>query len=159
MAFFQGQHGHVAPVHPHDVEHVIVALTIPRHFTIEDCIVHREATDGRGDRRHVLRKPVAREELDVDAAFVRDQPDAIELALEEPVVARKTLLRERRRHGLEPVGHRLDGSHGLLSPGSSIMQMGRTGSVASRCRDGLHPPTHQAVSAHPRPACHLPTSL
>ncbi len=51
-----------------------------------------------------LRQPVAREQTDVCALLEREQPDAVELALEDPLGAREALLRERRRHRLDPVG-------------------------------------------------------
>ena len=41
--------------------------------------------NGRRDRRQILRQPVAREQPDVGAALVGEQPDAVELALEQPV--------------------------------------------------------------------------
>src|SRR5262245_33850379 len=48
----------------------------------------------------------ARVEPNVGPLLERDEPDAIELALEKPVGAREALLGERSSHRLDPIGER-----------------------------------------------------
>ena len=84
---------------------MIAALAVPRHLAVEDHSFAGIAAIALVDRREVLRQPVARIQLHIAAALVGEQPDAVELALEQPVVAREALLRQRRGHRLEPVGH------------------------------------------------------
>ena len=43
--------------------------------------------------------------------LVREQPDAVELALEQPVGSAEAVLRQRGGHRLEPVGHFRGGCH------------------------------------------------
>ena len=62
--------------------------------------------DRRGDRRQILRQPIARVEPDVVALLEREQADAVELALEDPLRPGEPLLRQRRGHRLEPLGSR-----------------------------------------------------
>src|SRR5262245_20999884 len=80
-------------------------MAIPGHFAIQDEIVHRQCAYCTSNRRQILRKSITRVELDVVAALVGEEADAIELALEHPVRSGEAILRQRRSHRLEPVGH------------------------------------------------------
>ncbi len=71
------------------MEHVVAAAARPRHFAIEDHFGGADARDGVGDRWKMLRQSIARKQLDVAFPFVGKQSNAIELALEQPVVAAK----------------------------------------------------------------------
>ena len=55
-------------------------------------------------RRQVLELARARVEANVRTLLERDEADAVELSLEGPVGAGESLLGERRRHGLDPLG-------------------------------------------------------
>ena len=99
---------HVAAIEPQDVEEVISHLSRPsphpRDLAVEDRVPHGQVPDRLGDGRVVLRPAIAREQTDLRSLLEREQPDAVELALEDPLRAREPLLRQRRRHGLEPFG-------------------------------------------------------
>ena len=64
------------------------------------------AANRRGYRRQILRQPIARIEPDVVTLFVREQANAVELALEEPLRSGEPILRQGRGHWLEPLGSR-----------------------------------------------------
>ena len=108
---------HVSAIEPQDVEHVVVRLAEgpppPGGFAIEDDVVNRQVGDGLDDRwmGAVERQPVPGEQADVGSILKRKQPDAVELALEEPLGPAEPVLGERRRHRFEPVGKR--GHHNL----------------------------------------------
>ena len=87
-AIFERQRRHGSSVQPQDVEDVIAAPAVPGHFAVEDHLVDGKLGNGAGHRRQILRKPVARVQRDVGAALVGEQPDAVELALEQPVAVR-----------------------------------------------------------------------
>ena len=74
---------------------------------------HGEVRDRLGDRRAVLRQPVAREQANVRALPEREQADAVELALEDPLRPGEPLLRQRRRHRLDPFGKGHDRDYDL----------------------------------------------
>ena len=92
----------------------------PRDLTVEDRVAHGQAGDGCGQRRNVLRQPVARQQPDVAAVPEREQADAVVLALEEPLRPGEPLLGERGSHRYEPLGKRdswfSQGRHGVVSP-------------------------------------------
>ena len=67
---------------------MIAAAAVPGHLAVEDHLFHGKLCDGVGDRRQMLRKAIARKQPDVCAALVGEQPDAVELALEQPVARR-----------------------------------------------------------------------
>src|SRR5438093_10472709 len=86
-SIFKRQRGYRSSVQPENVEDVIAAPAVPGYLTVENHLVDRKTGNGSGQRREILRKPVARVQLNVGAAFVREQSDAVELALEQPVVS------------------------------------------------------------------------
>jgi hypothetical protein len=102
---FQRQRRDGFAVEPQNVEHVIRAAAVPGDLTVEDRIFDREFRDGGGNLRQVLRQPVAREQLNVTSVLVSEQPDAVELAFEQPLPAAESILRQRGGHGLEPFRH------------------------------------------------------
>src|SRR5207245_4025062 len=85
-------------------EYVVAGVGGPRGFAVEDQVVRRQVRDGRGDSWKVLRQPVARQQADIRPVLERQQADAIELALEDPLGPGEPRLCERRRHRLDPVG-------------------------------------------------------
>src|SRR5215510_13422684 len=66
----------------------------------------RQVRDGVRDRRVALLQLVAREQLDAASLLEREEADAIELALEEPVGAGEPLVGEGRRHRDDPFWER-----------------------------------------------------
>jgi hypothetical protein len=81
---------------------------LPPHagrFAVEDGVSHGKIGDGRDDRgvRRVLWEPVTGEQLHAGALLEGEQPDAVELSLERPLVSRESFGGERSRHGLEPI--------------------------------------------------------
>jgi hypothetical protein len=91
---------------------VVTALKIPRDLAVENHFVNRKVRDGFGQRGETLWQSVARIQLNLTAALVGKQTNAVELPLEEPIAAAESLLRQRGRHRLEPVGHSC--GHGKL---------------------------------------------
>ena len=104
---------HVSAIEPQNVEHVVVRLAEgappPGGFAVEDDVVDRQVGDGldHGRMRAVERQPVPRQQANVGAVLERQQPNAVELALEDPLGPGEPVLRERRRHRFEPVGKRV----------------------------------------------------
>jgi hypothetical protein len=92
-------------VEPQDIEDVIAAVEVPGHLAVEDDFIDRHPGNRRCQRRQILRQPIPRIELHVLAPLVGEQPDAVKLPLEQPLVAREPLLRQRRGHRLEPLWH------------------------------------------------------
>ena len=68
---------------------MIAAPAVPGHLAVENHVVDGKIGNGAGELRQILRKPVARVQPDVGAALVGEQPDAVELALEQPVAPLK----------------------------------------------------------------------
>ena len=64
-------------------------------LAVEDHVVHREVRNRLDDGRvrRVLRQSVAREQADAPAVLEREQTDAVELALEDPLRPGEPLLR------------------------------------------------------------------
>jgi hypothetical protein len=116
LALVQWKRGDAASVEPEDVEDVVRAGPVPGDFAVEDDILYREVGDRLGQRWDVLRQPVAREEADVRPLLERNQADAVELTLEDPVRAGEAVLCERRRHRLQPIGKHAHAIAGLLVP-------------------------------------------
>ena len=114
LALFERQPGHVAPIEPEDVEHVVGSLPVPGDLTIENGVIDRELCDSFREPGNVLGQAVAREETHVVALFEGEQPDAVELPLEDPVGSGEALLGERRRHRFQPVGKIIHGHVPLL---------------------------------------------
>ena len=112
-AFFEWQRCRRTAIQPEDVEHVITAAAIPGHFAVEYEVLDWKRADRLGDGRQSLRKTIARVQPDVVTLLVREQTDAVELALEEPVGSGETVLRQRCRHRLEPFGCRHSRRHKL----------------------------------------------
>ena len=94
--------GHVATVQPEDVEDVIPTPAVPVDFAVEDHFVARR----RGDRVRRRRENSAAGGCARKAARLvvleREQADAVELALEDPLRSGEALLRQRGRHRDEP---------------------------------------------------------
>jgi hypothetical protein len=103
-ALVERQLRHVAAVEPEDVEHVVRDLVFPRDFAVDDHIAHRQHRQRAGNRRDVLRQPVARQQADLRPLFEREQADAVEFSFEDPVRPGEPLLRQRCRHRHEPFG-------------------------------------------------------
>ena len=64
----------------------------------------RKFGDRLRQRGNVLWQAIAREQLDLRATLVREQADAIELSLKDPIRAGEALLGERGGHRLDPFG-------------------------------------------------------
>ena len=58
-SIFKRQRRHGASIQPEDVEHVIALLAVPGHLAVENHLVDREPGDRAGQRRQMLRQPVA----------------------------------------------------------------------------------------------------
>jgi hypothetical protein len=78
----------------------------------------------------MLRQPIAGIELDLFAAFVGQEPNAVELAFEQPLGTGEPIVGQRCRHGFEPVGHHVR----TRSLGSSFGGRGPRGRTP--CRSG-----------------------
>jgi hypothetical protein len=76
---------------------------VPHHLAVENELARRQIADGIGDVGKGLRQLVARQQADLAAVFEREQPDPIELALENPLGSAESLLSQRRRHRLDPL--------------------------------------------------------
>jgi hypothetical protein len=111
--FVERQRRHVTAVDPQDVEDVIVRVALPSpgagRLAVEHGIAHGKPRDGIDDRGigPIQRQLVPRQQLHVGAVLERQDPDAVELPLENPFGSREALLRQRRGHGDEPGGKRL----------------------------------------------------
>ena len=78
----------------------------------------------------------------VGAVLEREQPDAVELALEDPLGPGEPVLCERRRHRLEPFGKR--GRHGISTPTITTEYLARTCAGNTATASGVtwrHPST------------------
>ena len=115
----------------------------PRKLAIENHVLHREMRNGRGHRGAVLRQPIARQQADVRFLTEREQANAIELPLEEPLRPSEALLRERRGHRLDPIGkgHERIMTHDARAPLPAIGVQARVSHspahLPSRFRDNL----------------------
>ena len=67
-----------------DEEFVVHLVLFDKRVAVEDDVVDGKVRDGGGHVRKMLRKPIARIQLNVAAALVGEQSDAVELALEHP---------------------------------------------------------------------------
>src|SRR5687767_3802485 len=107
-------------------------MAVPRNFAVENHFVDRQGGNGSGNMREMLWKPVAREQTHIAAAFVRQEPNPIELALEEPVVAAEPILGQRRGHRLEPVWHLRGRRHRSMLPITEAVRVDRCRMEGSR---------------------------
>ena len=86
------QRTEIASVQPRDIEHVIVNAGSPGSLPVQNDILNRQLRQRVCDRRQVLEQPVSREQPDIRSLLERQQPDAVELAFEDPLGSGKTLL-------------------------------------------------------------------
>ena len=83
---FERKRPEVLVIEPHHVEDVI-AVRVPGHLAVEDHVLRRQPRDGGCDGGKVLRQSVARVQPHLGAVLEREEPDPVELALEDPLGA------------------------------------------------------------------------
>ena len=105
------QQRQVAAIEPENVEHMVAGLALLAPYTgglaVEYDVVDRQAGDRLDDGRIGSGpwQPVARQQTDVWSIFEREQADAVQLALEDPLRTGEPLMSEGRGHGLDPFGN------------------------------------------------------
>src|SRR5262249_16305082 len=100
---YQRQRHQVASVQPEDVEDVIPDIAAaPIDLTVQNDLIHRQSADHFGDGGIILRQLIAGEKLHAAAFAECEQPDPVELALEDPLGAGEALLGQRCGHRDDP---------------------------------------------------------
>ena len=122
LTLLERQTGHVAAIEPENVEHVVGAAAVPGRLAVEDDVVDGQSRKDADEIGEDLAEDDCVKQLDVIAVLVREQTDAIELTLEQPVAAVEALFGQRRGHWLQPVGqprrtaHSIPGNHFTALP-------------------------------------------
>src|SRR5690606_9091505 len=113
--FFERQARRAPRVKPADIEGRVAGGPIPDELAVEDDLERGQTAHRVFNGGHLLTQAIAAVESDVSAIPERQEADAIQLALEDPVGSGEPLLRERRGHGHEPVweGGWSGGGHGV----------------------------------------------